>query len=521
MMDEAYKGATASLDARERAEAALTEAATPVPDWSPPPVLERASLATMVPCVRDSEARQGSLADGAVLRRAEVLTRALSRLASDAPGVLFASVKLRAVASTHLDLDTDGLLRCEPRDGLALTIVARGRAEDGQRLAEGGVLHLDADALRDPARFKALEGAGRTLVSDVLTRVQTQRTMARLGEVYDGPVVLGAEAAAQLLAIMVAPHASGSPAPLSEYGPVEDMRPRWLDQLGQRVLPPWISLVDAPDLPGGFGTYDVDVEGVSPQTLTLVRDGVLEGLLMTRQPNAEVASSNGRARATLALGRGPAISNLRLEVGTGGAADSRRRPWRPRPSRAPGRTATTTCSWWRPSTIPRCSGRRWWTRPRDTAREAGSIFRRRLASSRSSPTAGESRFAARCWPPRASGCFARSERWASRRRPIGSGSPRGLRGSQRGARGGRAADPDRRRAGAGPGAAGGGARGAAGAGCPCRACRGCRIRYSAERSPGLRRAWESTPALRAGQRTRDTGVTHGARRPLRRPQRRH
>ena len=50
LMDEAYKGAAASLDARERAEAALTEAAMPVPDWSPPPVIERASLVTMVPC---------------------------------------------------------------------------------------------------------------------------------------------------------------------------------------------------------------------------------------------------------------------------------------------------------------------------------------------------------------------------------------------------------------------------------------------------------------------------------------
>ena len=59
MMDEAYKGATASLDARERAEAALTEAATPVPDWSPPPVLERASLATMVPCVQRQRGASG------------------------------------------------------------------------------------------------------------------------------------------------------------------------------------------------------------------------------------------------------------------------------------------------------------------------------------------------------------------------------------------------------------------------------------------------------------------------------
>jgi TldD protein len=78
------------------------------------------------------------------------------------------------------------------------------------------------------------------------------------------------------------------------------------------VLPDFLDLIDDPRAEG-FGAYSIDAEGFVAEPLTLVRRGVLESLLMTREPNEWLSQSNGRARISPVLMSGPAISNLRLE----------------------------------------------------------------------------------------------------------------------------------------------------------------------------------------------------------------
>jgi predicted Zn-dependent protease len=72
-------------------------------------------------------------------------------------------------------------------------------------------------------------------------------------------------------------------------------------RLGSKVLPAAITVVDDPtqrEFRGKalLGYYPVDLEGVTPQPLTLIENGALKAFLLTRQPVKGFTASNGRAR---------------------------------------------------------------------------------------------------------------------------------------------------------------------------------------------------------------------------------
>ena len=83
-------------------------------------------------------------------------------------------------------------------------------------------------------------------------------------------------------------------------------------QLGQRILPDTIDLVDDPTLPESAGeslngAYRVDDEGVKAQKAVLVDHGVLKGFLMSRKPIEGFAKSNGHGRSD---GFQPAVGRM-------------------------------------------------------------------------------------------------------------------------------------------------------------------------------------------------------------------
>ena len=145
---------------------------------------------------------------------------------------------------------------------------------------------------------------------------------------YAGPVLFENRAAAELLAQLFAPSVSGSRPPLSML-PMYDQiiearggRSEWLGRLNSRVLPAGATLVDDPfakDSEGHLlpGSNAIDAEGVPAQKVTLVENGMLKNLLMSRRPGQDFAQSNGHARA-LFLGDPLAMStNLFLSSANG------------------------------------------------------------------------------------------------------------------------------------------------------------------------------------------------------------
>jgi hypothetical protein len=73
--------------------------------------------------------------------------------------------------------------------------------------------------------------------------------------------------------------------------------------MDRRVLPPSLTLIDDPTISEYMGLplaghYDFDNQGVAPQKVVLVDQGVLKGLLLSRYPSIGFMHSNGHGRAT-------------------------------------------------------------------------------------------------------------------------------------------------------------------------------------------------------------------------------
>jgi TldD protein len=125
---------------------------------------------------------------------------------------------------------------------------------------------------------------------------------------YTGPMLFDPTAAGSLIAQLTTPSLSGARPPLSSNSQFDSMmerfggRSEWSGRVGTRVLPTNVSLIDDPtaqDAKGQplIGSYKIDDEGVDAQKVTLVENGILKSLLMTRRPGPEFETSNGHARA--------------------------------------------------------------------------------------------------------------------------------------------------------------------------------------------------------------------------------
>jgi PmbA/TldA metallopeptidase C-terminal domain len=154
---------------------------------------------------------------------------------------------------------------------------------------------------------------------------------------YEGPVLFDAPAAASVLAQALEPSLSGARPPLSQVPSFDQMMQQmgghsdWSGKVNTRVLPLDVSLVDDPtaknfqgqDLLGG---YSVDDEGVSAERVSIVEDGILKNLLMSRRPGPDFEESNGHARSALLSTPLPTSSNLFFQASqTQSPADLRKK----------------------------------------------------------------------------------------------------------------------------------------------------------------------------------------------------
>ena len=138
---------------------------------------------------------------------------------------------------------------------------------------------------------------------------------------YTGPVLFESRAAAALLAQVLGPSLSGARPPVAFQAVVEQLmsslgaRSDWSGKVGSRVLPETVSLVDDPSAKDYKGTlliggYAIDEEGVPSAKVTIVSNGKLKNLLMSRRPGSDFERSNGHGRAAFGIDARPTMSNL-------------------------------------------------------------------------------------------------------------------------------------------------------------------------------------------------------------------
>ena len=178
---------------------------------------------------------------------------------------------------------------------IGLYALAASQADDGAELQDG--VHVwvrDWEEMPDSS----------TLTADVqaMSNRLLDRRDAPAAERYSGPVLFEEQAAAELITQVLGPRLIALRLPTPDNPQMEQamaqFRNPFLDKIGGRVLPRFLSIVNDPTLAAHEGVplqgrQPVDDDGVPTRPVSLIERGILKTLLSTRVPLAEVPESTG------------------------------------------------------------------------------------------------------------------------------------------------------------------------------------------------------------------------------------
>ena len=229
------------------------------------------------------------------------------------PEIQESSVALRVQLEHRYLVNSEGTKTRLPEMFVTLEVRAATQAADGMRLRNAIPFYANSVATLPPAAE----------VVNFIRRLAEELTALRkspaLDETYLGPVLLTGQASAEMFAQVLAPQLSGHRPPLSEQqlSGISSGRSEFADRLNRRVLPPFMSVFDDPTQTKTgdqtlLGAYQIDEQGVKAQRVSLVEQGVLKTLLMSRRPRKDMLRSNGHGR-----GGGAQIGNLFIQSSEG------------------------------------------------------------------------------------------------------------------------------------------------------------------------------------------------------------
>jgi len=295
--DAAYKSAAEQLE-RKRAYVNNRVEEEELPDFS------REEPVTMI------AARQQMQLDQA---RWEKQLREWSAIFRQYPEIQESSITLLVQLEHRYLVNSEGTKTRFPEMFVTLEARAATQAADGMRLRNSTPFHAHS--------LEALPPAAE--VANAIRRLAEELTGLRkapaLTETYLGPVLLTGQASAEMFAQVLAPQFSGYRPPLSEQqlSAISSGRSEFADRLNRRVLPAFMSVFDDPAQTSAgnqilLGAYQVDEQGVKAQRVSLIEQGVLKTLLMSRRPRKDMLRSNGHGR-----GGGAQIGNLFIQSSEG------------------------------------------------------------------------------------------------------------------------------------------------------------------------------------------------------------
>jgi TldD protein len=219
----------------------------------------------------------------------ETRLREISGIFKQYPDIYYDNVGLEASNDTTYFVSSEGARVESPSHVARLVIVARTRAADGMDLFR--VETFEADALGNlPAQKEVIE---KTLA---MAKNLVDLRSAPITEPYNGPAILSGRAAAVFFHEVLGHRLEGQRQRGDEEGQT------FTKLLNKPILPTFLSVADDPTLKEFHGQplsgyYAFDSEGQPARKVDLVQDGVLKTFLMSRQPIASFAQSNGHGRA--------------------------------------------------------------------------------------------------------------------------------------------------------------------------------------------------------------------------------
>jgi predicted Zn-dependent protease len=221
------------------------------------------------------------------------------------PEVFDSSVRVVAERQVRWFASSEGAALVTEQTLYGLHVAAVTRAPDGQLLDNGRDFYARSEAeLPSPA-------AVRAAVERVVVELAALRSAPAI-DPYTGPAILEPEATGVLFHEAVGHRLEGERLDDDKEGQT------YKGQIGQRVLPPFLTIVDDPTLEraGGLalnGSYAFDEQGVPAQRTVLVKDGRLETYLLSRKPVKPFERSNGHGRSQGARPPMARMSNLVLD----------------------------------------------------------------------------------------------------------------------------------------------------------------------------------------------------------------
>jgi TldD protein len=301
--DGAYKQSIEQL-ARKRAFVQNKVREEQIPDFS------KESAVTVIGASREMQV------DSA---RWEKQLREWSAIFRDFPEIQRSAISVRALMTHKYLVNSEGTRTVQPSMLASLEIGASTEAADGMRLAHS--IPFNARS------FDELPSAA--VITESIRRLATDLTSLRSAPVldadYSGPVLFTGQASAEMFARVLGPNLSGQRLPLSERDQQSSSnRSELSDRMNRPVLPSTFSVYDDPkeQRVGDqvlIGHYEIDDQGVPAQRVSLIEDGILKTLLMSRRPGKDMKQSNGHGRSGLPGRESAQIGNLFIQVNDGKA----------------------------------------------------------------------------------------------------------------------------------------------------------------------------------------------------------
>lgn len=228
--------------------------------------------------------------------------RRLSQLFADHAGVLSSSVSLSYRHEVRTYVNTEGTEIQHGRGFARLTILAQGKATDGQDL-----LTMESFDAEDPAKLpneKVLAAAAGRVAEKLTGQLVVQPV-----DPYAGPAILSGSAAGVFFHEIFGHRVEGHRQLDEREGQT------YANSIGERVLPEFITVLSDATVRNLGGTdlhgyYRFDDEGVAARPVVVVDQGTLRNFLMSRMPLPGFPNSNGHGRKQPGLEIVPRQSNL-------------------------------------------------------------------------------------------------------------------------------------------------------------------------------------------------------------------
>ncbi len=220
------------------------------------------------------------------------ILKRLSAIPKEYPEVEMSSVFMLAQIDNRWFVNTEGSRNSGADPGVNLVCLAAVRGPDNT---------IYSDALVYGARLESelptaaeIEKGERQMIQNLI-----MLSKAPAAEEYSGPILFEEDAAAELFSELL-PQNLSSPNDTNYTDRSSSRTNAWKEKIGSQVTSRLLTVVDDPNATEYqgkqlLGGWKIDDDGVKAQKITLIENGILKTMCMSRIPTRTIKQSNGHS----------------------------------------------------------------------------------------------------------------------------------------------------------------------------------------------------------------------------------